>query len=267
MYRLTFFLLFFNHAFSQDTLSPKASINKQYIKSYVLDSRDILIAPVKWKPKQWVITAGVLGTAGFLITQDKEINNFFQKNRTNTTDEIAKYGFEPFGRGIYSMGVMGLFYLQGCIFHNERSKKVALLGVKAFLITGGLTTIPKVIFCRHRPREEDQPDPYLWDFPAKDLHHLSFFSGHTSTAFAVATIVSCEYKEHWWVPVISYTIAGLTGLSRINDNAHWPSDVFMGAAFGTAVGKLIYSHNNWRINITPYKTSNSTGMLICVPIH
>jgi membrane-associated phospholipid phosphatase len=47
------------------------------------------------------------------------------------------------------------------------------------------------------------------------------------------------YQDHKWVPVVSYSIATLVGLSRIYDNAHWASDVMAGAAVGFLSAKAM----------------------------
>jgi membrane-associated phospholipid phosphatase len=41
------------------------------------------------------------------------------------------------------------------------------------------------------------------------------------------------------VPVVSYSVASLVGLSRIYDNKHWITDVVAGAAIGTLVGNMV----------------------------
>ena len=69
----------------------------------------------------------------------------------------------------------------------------------------------------------------------------SFPSGHTATAFMTATML---YKEYgWkspWISIGSYSIAAVTGVSRILNNKHWMSDVAMGAAIGIGSVHLGY---------------------------
>ena len=119
-----------------ESFNKRASINKQYFKSYFLDTKEFLISPLKWDSKEWIGFAGVTGTTILIISQDQKLYDFAQDQRSNTTDTISKYFLEPWGSGVYSMPTMSLFYLQGCLFKNERSKKVALLGVKSYLLSG-----------------------------------------------------------------------------------------------------------------------------------
>ena len=60
----------------------------------------------------------------------------------------------------------------------------------------------------------------------------SFPSGHTSSAFALATSISLEYPK-WYIIAPSYAWACAVGYSRMRLGVHYPSDVFAGAIIGT----------------------------------
>lgn len=66
-----------------------------------------------------------------------------------------------------------------------------------------------------------------------------FPSGHATAAFATASVLSSRYSHHRWVPWVAYTGATIVALSRIPDRAHFPSDVFVGAALGYIVGHSV----------------------------
>src|SRR5207249_897522 len=74
-------------------------------------------------------------------------------------------------------------------------------------------------------------------------------SGHTTAAFAAAAAVTSESRRWWpngtWlVAPAMYGGATLVGLSRMYNNAHWASDVALGAGIGTFAGLKVvrYSH-------------------------
>ncbi len=94
---------------------------------------------------------------------------------------------------------------------------------------------------RHRPSKGNPADT----FDGPSTSNKSFPSGHTSTAFAIATVVASEYEYVPFVVPISYGIATMTGFSRMNDNKHWVSDVVLGAALGYFTSKTILRlHSN-----------------------
>jgi membrane-associated phospholipid phosphatase len=197
------------------------------------------------------------------------------------TNALEKQGFERWGSGVYSLPLMGAFYIYGSLAKNERSKRVALLGVKAFVVSAALVTPVKQLIHRHRPNISEDPyqidGPFtpgtdfsslqgMWDGFSAGKHYTSLPSGHTMTAFVMATVISTEYKDKPWVPVIAYSVAGLTGLSRMEANKHWASDVLMGAAFGYAMGKLICHRNNWGLQVNPSFSSQAKGLQLTLPL-
>ena len=88
-----------------------------------------------------------------------------------------------------------------------------------------------------------RPRPYasLSDIAARDRGHQgdevfdphSFPSGHTSSAFVIATSLSLSYPE-WYVIAPAYTWATAMGLTRAWHGVHYPSDILVGAGIGTA---------------------------------
>jgi membrane-associated phospholipid phosphatase len=70
---------------------------------------------------------------------------------------------------------------------------------------------------------------------------LSFYSGHTSLAFSLASSAGMVsslrgYKSAPWVWGVGMTLAAGVGALRMGGDMHWFSDVLVGAAVGTAVG-------------------------------
>jgi len=71
------------------------------------------------------------------------------------------------------------------------------------------------------------------------LHNVSMPSGHTLTAFAVASAIYFALPaqgraKHLWL----FVLAAGAGLSRIAVGAHWPGDVAVGASLGLLAGML-----------------------------
>jgi len=68
--------------------------------------------------------------------------------------------------------------------------------------------------------------------------NTSFPSGHAAAAFSVAAVFAHRYRQHRWVPWVAYGMASAIGFSRVTTQAHFPSDVFLGAALGYAITKF-----------------------------
>jgi membrane-associated phospholipid phosphatase len=75
-------------------------------------------------------------------------------------------------------------------------------------------------------------------------NNLSFPSGHTSNAFALATVANAHYG--WKAGAPAYLAAGAIGLSRVTNDKHHLSDVLAGAALGYITGRTTV-----RVNGTP----------------
>lgn len=247
------------YSFGQND-SCKIDFNKCYIKSYLTNTKNIIISPIKWNNKEIIAASGIIIGTGLLMTQDLNIKKFSQEIRTEKTDLITKHGLEPFGSGVYSMPAMALLVAHGKIFKNERTTRVGLNGIQAYILSGIFVNIPKYLFNRHRPYHDDPSYQFNFDGPFTGNYYKSFVSGHTTSIFSVATIVASEYKDKPLIPILCYTIATASGLSRIHDNKHWASDVLGGAAFGFAIGKLIHNANNKKLKYCPVFSHNQKGI-------
>jgi membrane-associated phospholipid phosphatase len=123
-------------------------------------------------------------------------------------------------------------------------KTTTLLATQAYIVGGVMESVIKAITGRQRPNYEDPkgPQPYFHGPSFGLKQDCSFPSGHTTVAFAAATVFAMEYRDHPIVPVICYSAASLIGLSRITQNAHWISDVFAGAALGYVTGRQVVNN-------------------------
>ncbi len=237
-----------------------ARIGKAYFRSYYYDTRDVLLSPFHPTKRRLIGYGVAVAGLGIAFTQDANVQKFAQENRTSQTDWAATHVFEPLGSGNYSLPLLGMFYLTGCTFHREHPKKVALLGLEAYLVSGLIARIPKWTFSRKRPNVGEGPDEWF-----SGWGNTSFISGHTTSAFSVASIIAMEYRSTVWVPILAYSTAAACAYSRINDNKHWASDVVGGALVGYGVASLIYNQNNWGVYLVPVVRADGGGMSAVIP--
>jgi membrane-associated phospholipid phosphatase len=158
------------------------------------------------------------GLAGLASPHDTELTSSMHGN------EDAK-GF--FGPGAY----IGNFYLNlGASFATYAvgratgNAKLAIVGAdiaRAQIVSQATTQGIKYIAGRTRPDGTDR----------------SFPSGHTSSAFATATVLQRHFG--WKVGIPAYALAGYVGASRLHANKHYLSDVAFGAALGIVAGRTV----------------------------
>lgn len=220
-----------------------------YFGSYLTDGVNIITGPFHWNKKDWIIAGSTIAAASFIYMIDDDLRGVFQRNRSTFTNNTSKNFIEPFGSGKYSLPLLGLLYLYGEIKQNPKSKTVALNGVKTFVLSAAFVSILKQVAKRHRPHQDIVGNARLWEGPFGNSKYTSFPSGHTLVSFALASYVSSAYKDKPWVGISSYSIAALVGLSRLNDDFHWTSDVFVGAVLGYAIGKCVFNNSLERHNI------------------
>ena len=228
-----------------------------YLKTIGRDIKATFTAPARWDRNDWLIAGGVAAAIGVTYIFDQDIRNLAQHNNSKGVDNVLD-ALEPFGAG-YSLIVIGGFYLGGELFDDARAKETALDSISASLITSGLIVTPlKYITGRSRPREGHGPDDWFGS-------GHSFPSGHATQAFTVATVISRHYPSPW-VRITTYGLATSVALARINNDAHWGSDVLAGAAIGTFVGNVVVDvnqqHRGQQLSITPMADPQMVGVMV-----
>jgi membrane-associated phospholipid phosphatase len=245
------------------SLRDRITLDTNYFNNIFTDTGYVLTSPMRWDKSDWVTVAFIAGVTGTLFFFDEDITGEVEQrapeaksNLDSALDDIGSV-FEPFGNGSFSIPAMMGFYIYGRYQDNEKAKRTALLAAESFLVTTIFTTALKSMLGRQRPYSGEGADI----FKGPSLGKNSFPSGHTSSAFAIATVVANEYENVALVTPISYSIATLTGLSRIQDKNHWASDVFFGATLGYFTAKTILKlHSNKKgRHFTIYPQANSRG--------
>jgi membrane-associated phospholipid phosphatase len=250
-------------------IAPTGSFMGAYAKSYWTDTKSVFTNPFHWKTGQ-IIAAGAVaaGTIALIAWGDKPIEQFFYRNENLFIDRTSYYFFSPLGSGLISIPTLGIFYACGVIWKNKKAKETGLKGLEAYVITAVFTQVIKQTTHRHRPYQDVPPDPHKWDGPFSwggpygTFGYNSFPSGHSSSIFAVATVIGLEYWDTKWVPAVSFGLAGFTALYRLAVNNHWASDVLFGSALGFAIGSMVYFNVNKKLQIIPVSSTGVGATLI-----
>ena len=256
---LLLFFIFYLPIRSQSA-EDSVKLNKELLKRNIRDFGRILTAPVHWSPAEWYIFSALAGTSLFLYSQDEDIHDYIQRKRSpfgNTLSCIV----EPFGKGMVILAAVPTYYILGALFKNYRIKKTAIMTAQSLVVMAIMVEGTKYFTGRHRPKTGDSHNSC-----DSFSNHDAFPSGHTALMFSIATVLSYEYKEQKWVPPVTFGIATLTALSRMNDGAHWASDILVGFGIGYFITKTIVNgypegESKVRVQIQP----TGIGLTISLP--
>jgi membrane-associated phospholipid phosphatase len=172
-----------------------------------------------------------------------QANRFF-KSSSKDIQYFADPGSIVIGVSLYGVGR---------IAHWREVADLGLHGTEAVAVSGIITGTIKDVAGRARPYVSRDSSPHDFRFMRglKGGGYQSFPSGHATAAFAAASAVTSESQRWgphvvWFVAPLMYGGATLVGLSRMYNNAHWASDVVLGAGIGTFSGiKVVrYSHGH-----------------------
>ena len=148
-------------------------------------------------------------------------------------------GITIFGIATWYLVASIIFYLFFLfIYKNNRYAARSLFVFLSLSITGIFNTLMKFIAGRHRPIDLFNPGYFGFDYFGLVYELTSFPSGHTQTAFTLATALTILFPR-WGIPV--FLMAGAVGISRIILTSHYLSDVIAGAGIGI-IGSLIIKY-------------------------
>ena len=177
-----------------------------------------------------ILFASALGAQNWDINVLHKVNGWDNKFVRNYNKVISKS--EPY----VAIGVP----VAGWIRHDKDLLKDALyVGTSvagAFVVTYGM----KYLVDRERPYDRWPDRVHAYSRESSP----SFPSGHTATAFALATSLSITYPK-WYVIAPSALWACSVGVSRMNEGVHYPSDVLAGAAIGAGCAVVNVYVNRW----------------------
>ena len=185
-----------------------------------------------------------------LLTDTRRLGNHTAMDRGSAIgNAIGGPGPIALGLALYAGG-----RVTGDDFVTTTGREV----MRAVLVSGGLTAMIKGAVGRSRPfASPGDADEYDPGHGFLNSARGSFPSGHTSAAFAAATVLVREMnRTHPRTRLIldPLLLSGATfvGFSRVYDQQHWPSDVVVGAALGAITGYEVVAHahgDRSRINL------------------
>jgi membrane-associated phospholipid phosphatase len=224
---------------------------------------------VRWLPDLAIIGAGAVAWFGpTAFTADLVgTNHHLDRDHVPPFDRFALDRSSKTAGTISNVGVVTMLVLPPLLdvldvrLHGgawtSAGEDLLVMG-EAVLVNGGLNEVVKLAVRRPRPLAYSEPagSPALAD---TDIY-LSFYSSHSSTAFAMGTAYASTFAlrhPHSGYRFVVYGAviagAGTVGLMRVLAGKHFPSDVFTGAAVGSVIGLSVpYLHRRREVVLSAF---------------
>lgn len=238
----------------------------------------------RYKRVHWAegVTAGVLGVAAIVIefapidvkprwTRSNGFDDWFQRRLLSPSDKQKRYGTASDALAATSIAFPVVVDLVGMTLIGDRNKDVGLqmfaIQAQAFAITGFVTGLVK-LSGRKRPCAQSASSSTDCDTPNR-----SYFSGHTSMAFAGAGLTCVEHRHFEFFGRIgdplacagALALATTTGVFRAVANRHWMSDVVTGAGVGLVAGWLMPWLMHYRHDLSKREKSKMRHLYYVAP--
>ncbi len=241
-----------------NNINPQAYNKKTQLtpKTYFIllgsDLKQEFTKPFHMTGKDWRNFGIFAAGTGALYLVDKPIQQaaLKLKNRNTSVNDISHYITNA--GGIYEGFTLAGLASYGLIFKRKKVVTTTLLATQAYITGAAVETVLKFLAGETRPNyygpDQVASPRFLGPFTKvqRDYNgkktYSSFPSGHATVAFAAATVFASEFRDKPAIPIIAYTAASLIGASRVTENAHWTTDVVVGAALGYLTGKHIVNN-------------------------
>jgi membrane-associated phospholipid phosphatase len=228
-----------------DAASPSSSLPNAGIDvswktlpiNILRDQKYVWLFPVDLaKGHHLLPTLAVVGATAGLIAADAPSMRYFGR-----TSDFNRYTetFNGSFTGAVMAAVPASLYVFGLVRHDSYAEQTALLAGEAYADSAIPHVAIKIVSRRLRPNAvppgSDYSDTFFRSSVSVFGKGSSFPSGHAAGAFSIAPVIAQRYRDHRWVPWVAYGIATVFSFSRVPARAHFPSDVFLGAALGFTI--------------------------------
>lgn len=229
---------------ASDQLSPEMQSPYEYSFKFKDVPRHFALDVKETFWNKWTFAALVAGsgiTVGLHSVDSEVKQSFSSKNRLGKAKDVFNTIGSPY---VLGSGVLLSFGISRLV-DSPKYKTTAETMLEAYVLAEVLTLGLKIAVRRTRPNGGS----------------YSFPSGHASGAFAIATVLESLHGPKYGIP--AYAISTMIGLSRLDDNKHFLTDVVSGLLLGTLVGygtSKFHKKENANLFVAPMISANTAGV-------
>jgi hypothetical protein len=182
----------------------------------------------------------VLGIGGVMSGAAANYDEKWTRHASAGGEDPAYTAGGALGAGYTQVGIAVGTYAFGRLAGHEKTAHVGADLIRAQLLSGVITHSVKLITQRARPTGEQESSTDTYSFP----------SAHSSASWTTATVLWRHLG--WKVGVPASLVASFASASRLQQKAHYMSDVLFGAAIGVASGRTVtIGHGERRVVVAP----------------
>jgi hypothetical protein len=192
---------------------------------------------------------------------DENIHTWYQdKIRSHSSDEAA-HVMKYFGEGGYEATIMITAWMMGNMFNDTRwgdcVSEWGARGMRTIIVGAPPMLLMQYVIGASRPLETSADSSW------KPFNDNNGVSGHAFMG-AVPLITAAKMSDNWFAKAGFYTLSTFPGWTRINDDAHFTSQVFLGwwMAYWAATAVDWTEHDSHDWHIMPLPMENGAGMAI-----
>ncbi len=224
----------FGQSPNADTLAQDANIwqtLKYDAKSAFGGFKHSITAPVRWQGDDFLTAVSVITATSMFTALDQSARNYFVEQEPNAPGVLKEFGWY-FGSPQNFFMVSGGIYGFGLLTKNEKVRKTGVLIIASAATSGLFQTFFKTAVGRARP--DDFTGPFEFEPFKGTARYHSFPSGHTILSISMAHSIAKQF-DNIWVKSGIYALGSIAPVSRLWDDAHWVTDIVLGAAISIAV--------------------------------
>jgi PAP2 superfamily len=215
-----------------------ASASAQLLHTLGNDAKSLATAPFHWRKHEWARFGEGVALVAAAYAADPSIQRFVQRNRMHASDQFST-NVMRLGGGL-GQDITIAMIAGGWLAKDDHLRDTGIEALESSVWASGLVT-PALKRIAGRARPIHELGARSWH--PFDSTYESFPSGHSTNAWAIATVIATRYDDNRVVPVIAYAAASSVSFARVDINVHWASDVIAGALIGRAVGKGIVTRH------------------------